>query len=130
VEPNRLELRKREYAAGTGREVFLQYVTDDDRLAAFLRHALPTRPGFIEEIAGSAMIREVHAYGALLGFGERRPGRSQHLGLGRTLIEQAAALAAGRGYLDLAVISSVGTRRYYRKLGFADGELYQHRPIG
>jgi histone acetyltransferase (RNA polymerase elongator complex component) len=25
------------------------------------------------------------------------------------------------------VISAVGTRPYYRRLGFADGALYQHR---
>jgi histone acetyltransferase (RNA polymerase elongator complex component) len=27
------------------------------------------------------------------------------------------------------VISAVGTRRYYRRLGFRDGALYQHRPL-
>jgi histone acetyltransferase (RNA polymerase elongator complex component) len=29
----------------------------------------------------------------------------------------------------MAVISSVGTRDYYRRQGFSDGELYQHRAI-
>jgi elongator complex protein 3 (tRNA carboxymethyluridine synthase) len=124
-----LHLRRLEYDAGGGREVFLQYVTDDDRLAAFLRLSLPRAAPPIGEIAASAMIREVHAYGALLGLGERRAGRSQHLGLGRDLVERAAALAAERGFRDLAVISSVGTRRYYRRLGFTDGALYQHRQL-
>jgi hypothetical protein len=27
------------------------------------------------------------------------------------------------------VISAVGTRSYYRKLGFTDGPLYQHRAL-
>lgn len=129
VELAGLDLRVLEYDTGSGREAFLQYVTDDDRLAAFLRLALPAVPPPIAEIATSAMIREVHAYGALLGIGERHAGRSQHLGLGRDLIERAAALAAQRGFRDLAVISSVGTRRYYRRRGFTDGPLYQHREL-
>jgi histone acetyltransferase (RNA polymerase elongator complex component) len=27
------------------------------------------------------------------------------------------------------VISAVGTREWYRRLGFRDGELYQHRAL-
>jgi histone acetyltransferase (RNA polymerase elongator complex component) len=27
------------------------------------------------------------------------------------------------------VISAVGTRAYYRELGFSDGALYQHRTL-
>ena len=52
-----------------------------------------------------------------------------HLGLGRRLIDAAAERAARDGYEDLAVISSVGTREYYRRLGFEDGRLYQHRRL-
>ena len=65
-----------------------------------------------------------------LGIGDQRPGPSQHLGLGRRLIEAAASIAAEQGFDDLAVISSVGTREYYRRLAFRDGELYQHRALG
>jgi elongator complex protein 3 len=49
------------------------------------------------------------------------------LGLGKQLIERAVEIAQERGYRRLAVISSVGTRAYYRKRGFVDGELYQVR---
>jgi len=125
-----LLLRRTDYESGAGREIFLQFVTADDRLAAFLRLALPDGRPPIAEIAASAMIREVHTYGRLLGIGERGAGPSQHLGLGRDLIERAALLAAEAGFTDLAVISSVGTRRYYRRLGFDDGPLYQHRSLG
>jgi elongator complex protein 3 len=129
VDGRRLALRRTDYETGAGREIFLQYATEDDRLAAFLRLALPARTPAIAEIAGSAMIREVHTYGRLLGIGERQAGPSQHLGLGRSLIEIAATIAQAAGYRDLAVISSVGTRRYYRRLGFADRGLYQHRAL-
>ena len=52
-------------------------------------------------------------------------GRAQHAGLGTRLIERAAEIAQAEGYARLAVISAVGTRDYYRKRGFADGDLYQ-----
>ena len=51
---------------------------------------------------------------------------AQHAGLGRALVDEAARLARAAGFADLAVISAVGTRAYYRGLGFCDGALYQH----
>ncbi len=97
VRAGQLELRELAYATSVGEERFLQYVTPDDRLAAFLRLSLPARPVAIDEIATSAMIREVHVYGRLVGLGQRRDGRSQHLGLGTRLVERAAELAAAAG---------------------------------
>ena len=108
------------YETSLGREHFLQLVTPEDRLAAFLRLSLPASDG-------SAMIREVHVYGVAADLGERSPGKAQHLGLGRRLVARAARLAAEAGYRDLAVISAVGTRDYYRALGFRDRGLYQYR---
>ena len=71
------------------------------------------------------MIREVHVYGQSVEIGDAANGRAQHAGLGTRLIERAAEIARERGYQQLAVISAVGTRGYYRKRGFADGTLYQ-----
>ena len=71
-------------------------------------------------------MREVHVYGRVVGFGEEAGNRAQHIGLGRRLVERAAEIAHEAGFERLAVISSVGTRNWYRKLGFEDGELYQH----
>ena len=46
------------------------------------------------------------------------------------MIEEACRQAGKAGYKAINVISSVGTRDYYRRLGFEDGELYQKRPLG
>jgi elongator complex protein 3 len=123
------------YATSIGREVFLEYTTPDDRLVAFLRLSLPDDRAQVGELrvgelGGGAIIREVHVYGASLALGRRSGGRAQHTGLGRKLIERARQLAAEAGYGDLAVISAVGTRAYYRSLGFRDGTLYQHVGTG
>jgi elongator complex protein 3 len=65
-------------------------------------------------------------YGAALALGRRDGARAQHHGLGRRLVLEAARRAAAAGYRRLAVISAVGTRPYYSRLGFEDGALYQH----
>jgi elongator complex protein 3 len=49
---------------------------------------------------------------------------AQHSGLGRRLVERAQRVACQKGYRRLAVISAIGTRRYYGRLGFERGELY------
>ena len=41
----------------------------------------------------------------------------------------ACAIARDAGFTRINVISSVGTRGYYRKLGFVDGALYQTRDV-
>jgi elongator complex protein 3 len=127
VERGELRLVATDYATAVGDEVFLEFVTPEDRIAAFLRLSLPRVPAFVEEIRGSALVREVHVYGAAVAIGRRAAGRAQHRGLGRTLLAEAAARARAAGFADLAVISAVGTRPYYRGLGFRDGVLYQHR---
>ena len=129
-DPDSLVLEELGYRTSLGREVFLQFVAEGDRLVAFLRLSLPDAANAsapIAELDGSAILREVHVYGASLELGRRDGAAAQHLGLGRRLIERAAEIAAAARYHGLAVISAVGTRGYYRGLGFEDGALYQHR---
>jgi elongator complex protein 3 len=122
-----LRLKAQVYRTSIGEEHFLEFATPEDRLVAFLRLSLPVVPLPDPELRTSALIREVHVYGDSLGLGRRAEGRAQHMGLGRRLIDRAAQLARDAGFEDLAVISAVGTRVYYRSLGFSDGDHYQHR---
>jgi len=115
------------YTSSISREAFIQYITEDRQIAGFLRLSLPDldETPITEELAGAAIIREVHVYGQSLGIGKSISGKAQHLGLGKALIERAVAIATEAGYKKVAVISAIGTREYYRKRGFADGKLYQ-----
>jgi elongator complex protein 3 len=126
---DQLSLRETRYESDTADERFLEFVTAKDEIVAFLRLSLPECRAFLDEIAGSALVREVHVYGAALGLGARSSEKAQHRGLGARLLEEAAHRARQAGFRNLAVISAVGTRAYYRKLGFSDGVLYQHRPL-
>ena len=82
---------------------------------------LPVEPG-------EAMIREVHVYGQAARLG-KADAAAQHQGLGRALVERACGIARSAGYTHVNVISSVGTRAYYRRLGFTDVGLYQRRGL-
>ena len=131
VDASALRLDCQHYQSSIGEEIFLQCITASREIAAFLRLSLPAmgQAPLLEELRDCAMIREVHVYGLSLGIGEAANGRAQHAGLGTRLLEEAGALASARGYARLAVISAVGTRDYYRRRGFVDGQLYQIREL-
>lgn len=114
----RLSLACVDYHAAGARERFLQWVTPDGMIAGFLRLSLP-------EAGDTAMIRELHVYGRTARLHSQLPGAAQHTGLGKQLVERAEHLARSAGYRTLDVISAVGTRGYYRNLGFIDEGLYQ-----
>ncbi len=127
------------YPAACAEEHFLQFVTLDDQLAGYLRLSLPGRgepcaadlttrlaqvPAQMPDLAGAALIREVHVYGQALAVGAEAPGAAQHMGLGTALLAEAHRLAAAAGFRRLAVIAAVGTRAYYTARGFERGENY------
>ena len=116
-------------SAEMSEERFIEFVTDADRVLGFCRLSLPSQPNFSAELAHSALIRELHVYGASLAIGAEPSVHAQHQGLGTRLLQEAERQAAAAGFADLAVISAVGTRAYYRARGFSDGPLYQHRAL-
>jgi elongator complex protein 3 len=84
----------------------------------------------IDELRGAAIIREVHVYGPVVELGRSGAGgTAQHSGLGANLLREAEGRARAAGYDRLAVISAIGTRRYYLKHGFQRGELYLIKPL-
>ena len=118
-----------EYETSVSQEKFLQFtvpVADaSERILGFLRLSLPKQENFIDELKGKAMIREIHVYGQALAIGDDHGQQAQHLGLGKRLIIEAAKIAQKNGFNELAVISAIGTKEYYRSRGFRDGQLYQ-----
>jgi elongator complex protein 3 len=139
VTADEVQLADTVYETDTTIEHFISFETADGRLAGFLRLALPLpgapRPepaeawAVMPEIAGAAMIRELHVYGPALGIGRTNTGEAQHAGLGRRLVDEARRCAAAAGCDRLAVISAIGTRRYYERLGFARSGAYMIAPL-
>ena len=129
-----LSLSEVAYETTNTGEVFLQWITPDNRIAGFLRLSMPNadyvnaRASDLPINTGEAMIREVHVYGRVAGL-HQGGENAQHRGLGRMLIERACDIARNNGYTAINVISAIGTRGYYRKQGFADNGLYQQRRL-
>jgi elongator complex protein 3 len=132
IVPDELQLRTYSYDTDLTREHFLEFVTGSDPrglTVAFLRLSLPLAVhvgsrAFLDEIAGSAMIREVHVYGPAVAIGRGSQGRPQHGGLGMRLIEAARQISRDAGFRRISVIAATGTRAYYAERGFSTGELY------
>lgn len=129
-----IKLEKIEYKTSTGKEIFLSYKTKtDDKICGFLRLSLPkkilSRKHPLDELKDSSIIREVHVYGKVVGIDKKsKEGESQHLGLGKELIKLAEGISKKRGYKKISVISAIGTREYYKKLGYKRNDLYMYRP--
>ena len=146
-----LSLEVIEYETTATGERFLQWVTPQGKIAGFLRLSLPHANAMaqLEEEyqeatskttdsayappfplqTGEAMIREVHVYGRVEKLQHAGINNAQHRGLGTQLVNRACELASQAGYQRINVISAIGTRGYYRKLGFYDNGLYQQRKL-
>ncbi|HEY71038.1 MAG TPA: tRNA uridine(34) 5-carboxymethylaminomethyl modification radical SAM/GNAT enzyme Elp3 [Anaerolineae bacterium] len=132
VESEELELQEMTYPTGGALEHFVSYVTPEDRLAGYVRLSLPgpesPDPG-LKDLETAALIRELHVYGQSLPLGESEEGAAQHTGLGMQLMARAEALAREQGYSRLAVIAALGTRGYYRRLGYELGDSYMCKAL-
>lgn len=105
-------IKTEEYAASGGREYFISAVSKNNKtLYGFCRLRLDKH----SQIA-PALIRELHVYGELVSVGAKQ--KIQHSGLGKELMKKAEAIAAKKMIKKIAVISGVGVRNYYRKLGY------------
>jgi len=87
----------------------------------FLRLRIDPNPGagFVDELVGAGLIREVHIYGSAIGIGDTTTIGSQHRGYGRLLVKTAEDIIKNNGLNKSAVISGVGSREYYKnKCGY------------
>lgn len=134
-----LTLQDFTYTTAVSDEHFLQWVTADNKIAGFCRLSLPHWDKLTSDACdvtanellvqpGQAMIRELHVYGQALSLGSEGMS-AQHQGLGQKLLAKASSIAADAGYTSLNVISSIGTRAYYRAQGFTDAGLYQQKAL-
>ncbi|MDD4901559.1 MAG: tRNA uridine(34) 5-carboxymethylaminomethyl modification radical SAM/GNAT enzyme Elp3 [Patescibacteria group bacterium] len=86
----------------------------------------------------SAIVRELHVYGELVPVGGRttpkplleKEGGIQHGGLGRKLLAEAEKIARQNNFNQIAVIAGIGTRGYYKKLGYRLEEGYMVKKNG
>lgn len=123
IRPSQVEFVRRDYTANGGWETFLAYEDPkQDILIGLLRlrkcSATHTfRPEFTSQ--QTSIVRELHVYGTAVPVHGRDSRKFQHRGFGTLLMEEAERIAREEhGSLKISVISGVGVRSYYTRLGY------------
>lgn len=136
---NSLKLRVVKYKASEGKEYFISFESKDKKtLFGFCRLRLPNNIVGAEEtlllhsrmanvLKEAAFIRELHVYGELASSGSDK--KVQHIGLGKRLMLEAEDIAQKNGFKKMVVISGVGVRGYYKKLGYKLQDSYMVKKI-
>jgi len=117
----------RKYTASDGTEYFISFDSPDKKiLYAFVRLRIPdfSLEPILPELKNAALIRELHTYGHLVPIDQNSPGATQHLGLGKKLMAEAEKIVKKLGIKKMAVISGIGVREYYKKLGYHPDGTY------
>lgn len=113
-----LKLNILKYKSSGGEEYFISFDSLDKKtLYGFCRLRIDRNSKI-----SSAIVRELHIYGQLVPVGDKK--KVQHSGLGKKLMAEAEKIAQENRFKNLAVISGVGVRGYYRKLGYKLKDTY------
>ncbi len=114
------EMFKETYTACNGEENFLSIEdVNEESIAGFLRLRFPSENHFRGEIRDkTALVRELHVYGNMIKIGGKNPKIGQHTGFGEKLLKEAENLSIENGKDEIAIISGIGSRNYYRKFGY------------
>jgi elongator complex protein 3 len=137
------QLRITNYKASGGREYFIEACSKDKKvLYGFCRLRLvPRNMEHITHniIQGMALIRELHVYGELVSVPSTSSGQAtknsglgkkvQHEGLGKKLMIEAEKIAKKNKFKTIAVISGIGARGYYKKLGYKLDKTYMIKEL-
>jgi len=114
VDP-KTKIKTIKYKASGATEYFIEATNKDNILFGLLRLRLPKTKN---QIPRTATVRELHVYGPTLKLSEKAANEWQHKGLGKQLMAQAEKIAKKKGLKKIQVISGVGVREYYKKLGY------------
>ena len=124
-----MKLNRIDYDASNGKEIFLSFDdAESDVILGFLRLRIPGRSFRREITKDSAIVREVHVYGAATKLGE--VGKIQHRGLGKTLIREAERISKEEFDCNkISVISGIGVKEYFKKLGYRKDGVYMSKSL-
>lgn len=123
----KIKMFREDYEASDGKEIFLTFENfKRQKLYSLLRIRITNNK--------LAIIRELHTYGQQLRIKQSSYNKNsspQHKGLGKKLMKKAEDIALKEFNLKkITVISAVGTRSYYRKLGYRLNKTYMVKIIG
>lgn len=128
-EINKIEILVEEYKASEGKEFFISAEDKKaDILMGFGRLRIPSQTKIRPEInSKTALLRELHVYGSSTSLGKK--GNVQHRGWGSKILSKAEEIAKKESKTEMIIISGVGVREYYKKLGYQKKGPYMWKKI-
>lgn len=116
----KLYLFRQDYSSSEGKEIFLSYENlKRTKIYALLR---------LRIMKDLAIVREIHTYGQMVPISEKKKA-VQHKGLGKKLMKKAEQISKDYNAPKLSVISGIGVRPYYKKLGYKLENTYMIKKL-
>ena len=115
-----------EYNASCGKEFFIS-IDANDKIIGFCRLRFVNESLRKEITLDSGIIRELHVYGKSVKLGEK--GEIQHHGFGKMLVKKAEEICLKHNKKKILVISGIGVKGYYKKLGYDYDGVYMSKAV-
>jgi len=117
------------YDSSKGVDYFISLKDSKDYLIGFVRLRIVSESLRKEITKKTAIIRELHVYGKAIAIGKHGE-KSQHKGFGKKLMYKAEEIAKNEGSEKMLVISGIGVKEYYKKLGYSKEGPYMSKILG
>jgi elongator complex protein 3 len=128
-------LKRLDYEASGGREVFLSFEDERETLFGLLRLRIQSEPipPLVEKGQGvTAVVRELHVFGPEVPLKQQGNNAAQHKGFGKALFREAERIARDEFRAKhLFILSGVGAKEYYRtEFGYQSAGEYMVKRLG
>jgi len=113
----------------TNKKIYLEYKIPN-KIYGFARLRINDNNNntCFDSLYNCGLIRELHVYG-LVNKVNSTDNKIQHKGFGKILMKKAEDICIENNITQLAVISGVGVRNYYRKLGYYYKDTYMIKDL-
>jgi elongator complex protein 3 len=133
LEPKEVDVLTTEYEASEGEEIFISAEqSKNDVLIGYLRLRIPSEKAHRKEVRAKpcSIVRELHVYGSLVPVGKHFDQAWQHKGFGNILLATAERITREHyGLKKILVISALGTKQYYERLGYERDGVYMSKTL-
>jgi elongator complex protein 3 len=127
-----LQIMSMSYEASKGIENFISVEDQENNvLIGFTRLRIPSEHTHRPEITSkTGLIRELHIYGRMNPVGQRIEDTWQHRGWGEELMAEAERIAVEDYDMNrMIVMSALGTKQYYSRIGYEKDGVYVSKSL-
>jgi len=130
---NNIHISTMKYDASEGEEIFIAAEDPQNEiLIGYLRLRIPSAEAHRPEITAEpcSIVRELHVYGPVVPVGKHQAKAWQHKGYGQQLLTKAEHITQEEyNRHKIVVISALGTKQYYKRLGYHHDGPYMSKTI-